>query len=280
VYNKYNRAFGPQTIRQRQEVTMKTCSRVIAAFLILAGGTLGFARQAKTDPYAAQLKKLEHAYSQDLRRFYKPVNDAKTDEERAKAEKGLDFKNAPFKVYLPQFEELAHKAGDRPSACNAYNMMFQCARQLHDGKGQTAAMDAWIKKFKDSPMFADFVYYLDPDQWPDNEAGLRHLAGWRAMLAKSKSPEVLAAIAFHAAETTYADGQGDTIKAKTLYQKVVSDYPNTIYATQAKSQVYEFEHLSIGMPAPDFTASDQDGVTFKLSDYRGKVVLLDFWGFW
>ena len=23
-----------------------------------------------------------------------------------------------------------------------------------------------------------------------------------------------------------------------------------------------------------------DGVTFKLSDYRGKVILLDFWGYW
>jgi peroxiredoxin len=31
---------------------------------------------------------------------------------------------------------------------------------------------------------------------------------------------------------------------------------------------------------PDIVAKDTDGVDFKLSDYRGKVVLLDFWGFW
>ncbi|MFM7298716.1 MAG: peroxiredoxin family protein, partial [Planctomycetota bacterium] len=30
----------------------------------------------------------------------------------------------------------------------------------------------------------------------------------------------------------------------------------------------------------DFEATDTDGVKFKLSDYRGKVVMLDFWGFW
>jgi cytochrome oxidase Cu insertion factor (SCO1/SenC/PrrC family) len=30
-------------------------------------------------------------------------------------------------------------------------------------------------------------------------------------------------------------------------------------------------------PAPDIVATDQDGKEFKLSDYRGKVVLLDFW---
>jgi peroxiredoxin len=38
--------------------------------------------------------------------------------------------------------------------------------------------------------------------------------------------------------------------------------------------------LSIGRRAPDFTTKDVDGVEFKLSDYRGKVVVLDFWGFW
>ncbi|MFT5048999.1 MAG: hypothetical protein ACI8QZ_000388 [Chlamydiales bacterium] len=44
--------------------------------------------------------------------------------------------------------------------------------------------------------------------------------------------------------------------------------------------LYEVENLQIGMQAPDFDAIDADGVSFKLSDYRGKVVVVDFWGFW
>ena len=34
------------------------------------------------------------------------------------------------------------------------------------------------------------------------------------------------------------------------------------------------------MEAPDIIGHDLDGVPFKLSDYRGKVVVIDFWGDW
>jgi cytochrome oxidase Cu insertion factor (SCO1/SenC/PrrC family) len=33
----------------------------------------------------------------------------------------------------------------------------------------------------------------------------------------------------------------------------------------------------VGYPAPEIQGIDADGVAFKLSDYRGKVVLVDFW---
>ena len=36
----------------------------------------------------------------------------------------------------------------------------------------------------------------------------------------------------------------------------------------------------IGEPAPEIAGEDTDGVPFVLSDYRGKVVVLVFWGFW
>ena len=36
----------------------------------------------------------------------------------------------------------------------------------------------------------------------------------------------------------------------------------------------------VGKKAPEISGPDTDGVKFKLSDYKGKVVLLDFWGNW
>src|SRR6202161_301754 len=36
----------------------------------------------------------------------------------------------------------------------------------------------------------------------------------------------------------------------------------------------------VGQPAPDFILSDSTGSSVKLSSYKGKVVLLDFWATW
>jgi len=36
----------------------------------------------------------------------------------------------------------------------------------------------------------------------------------------------------------------------------------------------------VGQIAPEISGQDIAGVAFKLSDYRGKVVVLDFWGDW
>ena len=35
-----------------------------------------------------------------------------------------------------------------------------------------------------------------------------------------------------------------------------------------------------GQPAPDFSLASLDGKTLKLSDYKGKAVLLNFWATW
>jgi hypothetical protein len=50
-------------------------------------------------------------------------------------------------------------------------------------------------------------------------------------------------------------------------------------AEQARAGLFEIRNLSVGKVAPDIEGEDQDGKRFKLSDYRGKVVMLDFWSY-
>ncbi len=52
------------------------------------------------------------------------------------------------------------------------------------------------------------------------------------------------------------------------------------FATLASRMKYEWENLRVGCKAPDLEGVDGDGVPFKLSDYAGKVIFLDFWAHW
>ena len=73
------------------------------------------------------------------------------------------------------------------------------------------------------------------------------------------------------------------------------DHPATlprVYEQKAQlySRMHEWEkaaeysllaaELTLGKPAPDFTLKDIGGETVSLKDFRGKVVLLDFWATW
>jgi peroxiredoxin len=48
----------------------------------------------------------------------------------------------------------------------------------------------------------------------------------------------------------------------------------------ARGYLFEMRNLAIGKVAPEIEGEDVDGKKFKLSDYRGKVVMLSFWGDW
>ncbi len=82
------------------------------------------------------------------------------------------------------------------------------------------------------------------------------------------------------------DVKVDAAKIEALYQKVSDDYGDLIlrgdqtFAEAAEAALFEIRNLAIGKIAPDIEGEDLDSVAFKLSDYRGKVVVLDFWGDW
>lgn len=55
---------------------------------------------------------------------------------------------------------------------------------------------------------------------------------------------------------------------------------DTTMGTIAERALFAIRHLSIGRPAPEIVGEDIHGTQFKLSDYRGKVIMLSFWGHW
>ena len=59
---------------------------------------------------------------------------------------------------------------------------------------------------------------------------------------------------------------------------LVKDYPNDLFVKHLSDRLRGV--LLPGMEAPDISMKDPDGNIRKLSDLRGKVVLLDFWASW
>jgi hypothetical protein len=65
-------------------------------------------------------------------------------------------------------------------------------------------------------------------------------------------------------------------RAADTYGDLKLPYGGTV-GQKASAEVHELRHLSVGKTAPDIDGLDQHGQRFKLSDYRGKAVLLYFW---
>lgn len=55
---------------------------------------------------------------------------------------------------------------------------------------------------------------------------------------------------------------------------------NQIVLREHEAKEYKRVELYIGKEFPDFTFSDFEGKKHKFSEFRGKYVLLDIWGFW
>jgi hypothetical protein len=118
----------------------------------------------------------------------------------------------------------------------------------------------------------------------------------RTVLEKSKQHDIQGKAALALAESLKrrAEGLPDAeakeaeklqMESESLFERVEKDFSDVksfrgSLADQAKSQLFELRFLSKGKPAPEIKAEDLDGKEFKLSDYKGKVVLLDFWGNW
>jgi hypothetical protein len=75
-------------------------------------------------------------------------------------------------------------------------------------------------------------------------------------------------------------------KVNALIEEIKDKYGDVEYrgnitlGDKAEAYIFERDRLQVGMEVPDIEAEDVDGAEFKLSEYRGKIVFLDFWGDW
>lgn len=73
---------------------------------------------------------------------------------------------------------------------------------------------------------------------------------------------------------------GMTYKLMELYPIVEKYAPECKAKEKVMAQYIDYAHLLPGKPAPEFALKNIDGKEFKLSDYRGKYVIIDVWATW
>lgn len=82
----------------------------------------------------------------------------------------------------------------------------------------------------------------------------------------------------------------NTEKGRELIARLKKDFPGTAPANQADQVLANIEKgeaakkiqqaLAIGAKFPDFSEKDVNGKPLSISNYKGKVVLVDFWATW
>jgi hypothetical protein len=227
------------------------------------------------DPLDAELNAIAREYN-----LARSAYDKRLDELRKQGEARPESKLAhPSVAFWPRIESLGQRGS--PGAllwmalqfANAHPELSAAERDRAWGPHLLAAVDAGAK----APLARDLarsftVLYLDAPPPALDEAV--------ASFVQKTAERELAADALYRASIAKRRGtqQLASPKAAEFGKRLAAEYADTSAARQSRGEVEV--GLAIGKQAPEFTAKDADGVAFKLSDYRGKVVVLDFWGFW
>lgn len=116
---------------------------------------------------------------------------------------------------------------------------------------------------------------------PNSQEVLYHLGA-----AYEKAGQVEQAIDAYIRSETVFLGRSDAAKAplRALYQKQHGSLAGLdeklAAAREASRREVAFESRRVDKPAPAWELTDLAGKPVKLADYKGKVVIMDFWGSW
>lgn len=240
--------------------------------LLLAHPTLSLAAANEADPSlkpAQQYQELVKDFETARSNFSKAYQAATSDAERQK----IAATYPQPQTYAAAFMKLARQNPQDPVAVDA---LVWVAVNDRSGTEPETALTLLRRDHLESEKLAAVCQSLVYSPWPQREEFLREVS------AKNPHHEVQGqacyALALVLKDQTPAQAEKLFNEVAAKYADVKS-YRGTL-GDAAKSQLYEMQNLAVGKAAPEIEGEDADGKKFKLSDYRGKVVMLDFWGDW
>lgn len=254
--------------------------------LMVAMAWLAFVPAARGDD-SNEIKKLQDEWATTMKKW---SQEAKKAEE---AGKSVDVASIPVIEFRPKFKTLAEKYAGKPEALPALMWLVDDGvTGPDDREGRLVAVWAVEQLAKSHAATPEIVEQLHRLQMIDEVVGKDPMmALYERMIEQNPSRDAKAGATLnlailHMRETKEGEEarepprQASQKMAMKLFRLLKADYAGTKAADRADGYIFEAEHLQIGMKAPDIVGPDADGKEIKLSQFAGKVVILDYWGFW
>jgi hypothetical protein len=239
------------------------------------------AKPDKKQTPAEEYRSIRKEFDDRQQQVLKARQEAKTPEEKNKAfekwPKPEDYTGRVVKAVLKSLKE--------PFAIDALLWVAQLGQGTPTGE---KAMELLLKDHIQSKQLGDVCDVLSYSDAPT--------AGKHLETIMEKSPrhvvkgQACYALAHYLKTRAERDNHGkldnkDGKKAEQLLERAIEKYGDVKHwrsnlAESAKGDLFEMRNLAVGKVAPEIQGDDIDGKKLKLSDYRGKVVVLDFWGNW
>ncbi|MHC4550050.1 MAG: TlpA family protein disulfide reductase [Planctomycetota bacterium] len=223
------------------------------------------AQEAAPDSQTAW-KALEKEYQAAVQEFFRPLREAQAKGEKIK----LDYSRHPNRIFAPRFAAFAktHAGTDEAALALVRVVQYGATDEIKKGAVATLLEDHVASEVM-KKVLSTFRY-----RYPESldiviEKSPHHDVKGLALLARAQTLK----------GTEDARALGILKQVREQYGEV-SYFGRSTLAAKAAGEIWEIENLAVGKTAPEIAGEDLDGVPFKLSDYRGKVLMLDFWGDW
>jgi len=241
-----------------------------------------WARDDTAEPpgVSERIAAIQEEYQKAQQEFFEKYQKLETDEERSKY----------VQEAYPKPDEYADRilavVDANPDSPEIADGLVWVAQNARSNEAKEQAIDTLLARFIDHESLGDLCMSLAYSQIQGAEGMLREIH------EQSPHREVKGQALFALAqkknsrEVHKTNDRESLAEAEGLFATLMADYGDLPYrgdktlADAAKGALHEIRNLTIGKPAPEIEGEDIDGVAFKLSDYRGKVVFLDFWGHW
>ncbi len=197
----------------------------------------------------------------------------------------------PAETFAPRFKAYAEKHAGEPEAIPALAWIVNNADGPPGPGGDDESPAKWAverltRNHAASPALATHLPRLRYAGYYIGDKPLIDL--YERVIETNKDQDAAAWATFNLGYTYYEKmphpsgktNKSDKPRATDFFRRAVKDYAGTRAAERAAAYIYQIEHLQIGMNAPEIVGTGVDRKEIKLSQLRGQVVVLDFWGFW